>query len=272
MSSKTNTKDVLIEDKLKELFDLQQIDSQIDQFAILKGELPMEVSDLEDEIVGLETRINKLATNVSDLEGDMTRHRANIKEAEALIERYEKQMDNVKNNREYDALSKELELQRLEIQLSEKKMKEVGGYVGAKQETLKIAQDRLASKQEELKIKKVELEQIIEKTDKEEQKLMKKSEKTKKKIEERLLKAYTKIRGAYRNGLAVVTVERDSCGGCFNKIPPQIQLEINMMKKVIACEHCGRVIVDDSIAGIIRPIEVEPAKKKTTRRKKATTK
>lgn len=271
MASTTNN-EVSIEEKLKELYNLQQIDSQTDQIAILKGELPMEVSDLEDEIAGLETRINKLTNNVNDLESDQARHRNNIKEAEALIAKYEKQMDNVKNNREYDALSKELELQRLEIQLSEKKMREISGYVNAKQETLKIAQERLGMKQEELKIKKVELEEIIEKTDKEEQKLMKKSEKTKKNIEERLLKAYTKIRGAYRNGLAVVTVERDSCGGCFNKIPPQIQLEINMMKKVIACEHCGRVIVDDSIAGIIRPIKEEPVKKKTTRRKKATKK
>jgi len=271
MSNKT-AKDTLIEDKLKELYNLQQIDSQIDQFAILKGELPMEVSDLEDEIAGLDTRINKLSNNVSDLESDMTRHKTNIKEAESLIEKYEKQMDNVKNNREYDALSKELELQRLEIQLSEKKMKEVGGYISAKQETLKIAKERNDLKKEELKIKKVELEAIIEKTDKEEQKLMKKSEKTKKNIEDRLMKAYTKIRGAYRNGLAVVTVERNACGGCFNKIPPQVQLEISLMKKVIACEHCGRVIVDDVVAGIVRPIEVEPVKKKTTRRKKATTK
>ncbi len=271
MSSKTN-KEALVEDKLKELYNLQQIDSQIDQFAILKGELPMEVSDLEDEIIGLETRINKLSNNVGDLEGDMNRHKMNIKEAETLIAKYEKQMDNVKNNREYDALSKELELQRLEIQLSEKKMKEVSGYIAAKQETLKIAQERLTGKQDELKIKKVELEEIIEKTDKEEQKLIKKSEKTKKNIEERLLKAYTKIRGAYRNGLAVVTVERNSCGGCFNKIPPQVQLEISMMKKIIACEHCGRVIVDDTVAGIVRPVPEEPVKKKTTRRKKATTK
>ena len=185
------------------------------------------------------------------MESTASRHSANIKEAEALIERYEKQMDNVKNNREYDALTKEIEMQRLEIQLSQKKIRESSTLLDGKRETLAAAKERLETKNKTLETKKVELEKIIEKTIKDEEKLKKKSEKAKKVIEPRLLKAYTKIRGAYRNGLAVVTVGRNSCGGCFNKIPPQIQLEIQSQKKILACEHCGRVLVDNETAGII---------------------
>lgn len=240
-----------IKEKLKNLYDLQQIDSEIDQIGILKGELPMEVSDLEDEIEGLQTRISRLRGSVEDMEQVASRHYANIKEAEALIERYEKQMDNVKNNREYDALTKEIEMQKLEIQLSNKKIREGGAMLDSKKETLAAAEERLEKKQSAIEAKKVELAQIIEKTEKDEEKLKKKSDKARKVIEDRLLKAYDKIRGAYRNGLAVVTVEREACGGCFNKIPPQIQIEIQSQKKIIACEHCGRVLVDDETAGVV---------------------
>ena len=236
-----------VAEKLKQLYDLQLIDSEIDEISVLKGELPMEVRDLEDEIVGLETRVGRLENNVADIEHEVSRHTANIKEAEALIERYEKQMDNVKNNREYDALQKELELQRLEIQLSEKKTRETSSIKAGKLETLNAAKERLEGKKGDLKIKQVELEKIIEKTESDEQKLIKKSEKARKKIEPRLLKAYDRVRKNYRNGLAVVPVSRDSCGGCFNKIPPQVQLEIGLRKKILACEHCGRVLVDDNI-------------------------
>ncbi len=242
--------ELTVAEKLKLLYDLQLIDSEIDEIAILKGELPMEVRDLEDEIVGLETRVQRLENNVEDIEKEVSRHHGNIKEAEALIERYEKQMDNVKNNREYDALQKELELQRLEIQLSEKKIRETTGIKANKQETLNAATERLNNKKADLEVKKVELEKIIEKTESDEQKLIKKSEKARKKVEARLLKAYDRVRTSYRNGLAVVTVSRNSCGGCFNKIPPQVQLEIGMRKKVIACEHCGRVLVDDNIMDV----------------------
>ena len=264
----SNNTELSIEEKLKQLHGLQTVDSEIDQIAILKGELPMEVDDLEDEVGGLQTRVNKLSGVIKDMEEVIARHKGNINEANDLITKYEKQMDNVKNNREYDALSKELELQRLEIQLSEKKSREVMAQLSAKQETRRTAEGRLAQKKEDLKTKKIELESIIEKTVKEEEKLQKKSEKAQKHIEPRLLKAYKKIRGAYRNGLAVVTIERNACGGCFNKIPPQVQLEISLMKKIIACEHCGRVLVDDHIAGIIRPVVVEAPKKKRTSRKK----
>jgi hypothetical protein len=244
--------ELTVAEKLKNMFELQLIDSQIDEIQILKGELPIEVSDLEDDIAGLETRIKRLENQVSDLEEEVSKHMANINEANALIERYEKQMDNVKNNREYDALSKEIEMQRLEIQLSNKKIKTTREEVMKKDETLKATQERLAAKQADLKTKKVELEQIIEKTDKDEKKLTALSNEAKEKVEERLIRAYDKIRTSYRNGLAVVTVERDACGGCFNQIPPQMQLEIAQRKKIIACEHCGRILVDDSLVDEIR--------------------
>lgn len=237
-----------IEEKLRDLYNLQQIDSQIDEIQILKGELPMEVSDLEDEMIGLETRVNRLESQLQDLRQDVARHNNNIKEAEALIIRYEQQMDNVKNNREFDALTKEIELQRLEIQLSQKKINQANKDILAKDETLIAAKERMHSKAAELEAKKVELQQIIEKTEKEETDLSKKSEKARKLIEDRLLRAYDKTRKSYRNGLAVVTISRNACGGCFNTIPPQQQLEIAQRKKIIACEHCGRVLVDEMIA------------------------
>ena len=249
------TNELSVADKLKQLYELQLIDSEIDQIAVLKGELPMEVSDLEDEIAGLETRRNRLKTNIEGMEDDLAKHKANIKEAEGLIMKYEKQMDNVKNNREYDALSKELEMQRLEIQLSEKRSREGVGQLSSKKETFKNTEARLKSKQEELKDKKVELEKIIEKTEKEEAKLKKQSDKAQKGIAERLMKSYRKLRNAYRNGVAVATVQRDSCGGCFNKVPPQVQLEISMRKKVLACEHCGRILVDEDILSPIPAAE-----------------
>lgn len=239
--------ELTIEEKLRSLYELQTIDSQIDELEVLKGELPMEVRDLEDEIAGLETRFRRLEENVEDLEGEMSRYESNIAESKALIARYEKQSENVKNNREYEALNKELEMQRLDIQLSEKKIRDAKTNMEAKQATLDATRERLDAKKADLERKRVELQNIQEKTEKEEEKLRKKSDKARKKIEERLLKAYNKIRSSYRNGLAVVTVSRDSCGGCFNQVPPQLQLEIGMRKKIIACEHCGRILVDQNI-------------------------
>lgn len=248
--------ELTVEERLKSLYELQLIDSQIDELEILKGELPMEVRDLEDEIAGLETRYRRNNETVEDLEGEISRYQSNILEANALIERYTKQSDNVKNNREYEALTKELEMQKLDIQLFEKKIKEANVALATKKETLDATKERLDAKKTDLAAKKVELEAIQEKTAKEEEKLRKKSEKATKKIDERLLKAYTKIRNQYRNGLAVVNVERNSCGGCFNKVPPQLQLEITMRKKIIVCEHCGRVLVDENI---MTAKEEEPA-------------
>lgn len=244
--------ELTIAEKLSNLFQLQMIDSKIDEIQIMKGELPMEVSDLEDEIAGLETRIGRLEGQIQDLESEMSRHTANTKEAEALIARYQTQMDNVKNNREFDALTKEIELQRLDIQLAEKKLRQARVELEKKQETHAATSERLTAKKKDLEVKKVELEKIIEKTEKEEEKLKKDSEKARKGIEERLIKAYDKIRTSYRNGLSVVSVERNSCGGCFNKIPPQLQLEIAQRKKIIACEHCGRILVDDNIVAEVK--------------------
>ena len=248
-------KELTVAEKLKNLFDLQVLDSKIDEIAILRGELPMEVSDLEDEIKGLETRIGKLQRNVDDLNNTISRHEAAIQESNRLIERYSSQLDNVKNNREYEALVKELELQKLDIQLAEKRIGQANKEKGAKQETLDNTNDRLEKKQKDLKIKKAELEDIISKTDAQEKELRGDIEKAREKIEDRLIKGYDRIRNSYRNGLAVVTVERNSCGGCFNRIPPQIQLEISLQKNIIACEHCGRILVDDVIAGKAEPAE-----------------
>ncbi len=237
-----------VEEKLRDLFNLQRIDSQIDEIQILKGELPMEVSDLEDEMIGLQTRVNRLESQLQELRQDVARHQNAVKEAEALILRYEQQMDNVKNNREFDALTKEIEMQRLEIQLSQKRMTQGSRDILAKEETLVSARERMNTKAGELEAKRVELQQIIEKTEKEENELRARSEKARELIEDRLLRAYDKTRSTYRNGLAVVSVERNACGGCFNTIPPQEQLEIAQRKKILACEHCGRVLVDDMIA------------------------
>lgn len=240
-------KEQSIADKLRALYALQQIDSKMGEISILKGELPIEVSDLEDEITGLKTRSKKLETNVADVEHEINQHNANIKESEGLIVKYEKQLDNVKNNREFDALTKEIELQKLEIQLSQKKIREATVTRDTKKEALDTILAKLGARSKDAENKKVELSKIIEKTEKEEAKLLKESDKARKEIDERLLTSYDRIRKTYRNGLAVVTVARGACGGCFNRIPPQLIIEIGVMKKIIACEHCGRVLIDEAI-------------------------
>lgn len=246
------TKDLSIADKLRGLYALQQIDSKMDEIAVLKGELPMEVSDLEDEISGLSIRLKKLDGSIAEIDMEIVRHNNNIKEAEALIARYEKQLDNVKNNREFDALTKEIELQKLEIQLSQKKIREATSNKEVKAESQGQIAAKLEQRNKDVESKKVELQKIIEKTEKEETKLSKDSDKARKLVDERLLASYDKIRKTYRNGLAVVTVQRGACGGCFNRIPPQMQIEIGVMKKIIACEHCGRVLVDEHV---VNPVE-----------------
>lgn len=242
-------KELTVEEKLTELSKLQEIDSELGKIEVLKGELPIEVNDLEDEIEGLSKRVGRLQENIDQMNQENSRQMANIKDAQALIERYNKQLDEVKNNREYEALSKELELQSLEVELSEKRIRDEKVKIDGKNEVLEETKSRLKAKEETLALKKGELDKIIARTEKEEKKLLKDAEKQREKIETRLLKAYDKVRNSYRNGLAVVTVERNSCGGCFNKIPPQTQLEISLMNKIIVCEHCGRILVDHSIAG-----------------------
>lgn len=246
------TTETTVEEKLTQLFAIQLIDSEIDQISNLKGALPMEVSDLEDDITGLNTRIAKLTESVDELETSISAHNANIKDSENLIVKYQKQLDEVKNNREFEALTKEIEMQNLENQLSQKKIRELDVQVEAKKEVRDEAVSRLNTKNEDLKVKKVELEKIIAKTEKEEAKLEKQNDKLKKTVDERLMKAYNRIRSRYQNKLAVVSIEREACGGCFNKIPPQSRIEISARKNIIACEHCGRVLVDEELADSLK--------------------
>lgn len=240
--------EVSVEQKLIALYSLQQIDSQIDRIRIIRGELPLEVQDLEDEIIGLETRIENYNEEVGVLEKSVKDKQLAIKDSQNLIKRYEEQQMNVRNNREYDSLSKEIEYQTLEIQLSEKRIKEYRLALEQKQNEINEAQENLTERQGDIQIKQKELEDIVTETDKEEKALVDKSNENQKYIEDRLLKAYKRIRKNARNGLAVVQIERDACGGCFSKIPPQRQLDIRMHKKIIVCEYCGRILVDPSIA------------------------
>ena len=241
--------EITVEEKLKALYNLQKIDSEIDRIRTIRGELPLEVQDLEDDIEGLETRLQKLTDEVNGLEDTIVERKNMITDALAMIKKYEEQQGKVRNNREFDSLSKEMEYQNLEIQLCEKKMNEARTNIEAKNELTEVAKGNLAERQIDLNHKKSELDGIIAETQKDEEKLEKDSAKARKIIEERLLFAYSRIRDNSLNGLAVVKVERSACGGCFNKIPPQRQLDISLRKKVIVCEHCGRVLVDPEIDG-----------------------
>ena len=242
--------EISIEKKLLALHTLQQIDSQIDRIRIIRGELPLEVEDLEDEIAGLETRTENYIEEIEMLQKSITEKEFSIKDCQVLIKRYEEQQMNVRNNREYDSLTKEIEFQNLEIQLSEKRIREFSLLLSSKKEEIEKAQLVLNERRNDLDIKRAELSDIVTETEKEEQSLMKKSEENQKFIEERLIIAYQRIRKNARNGLAVVTVERDSCGGCYSFIPPQRQLDIRMHKKIIVCEYCGRILVDKGLSEV----------------------
>jgi len=237
-----------VEEKLRILFELQQIDSKIDEIRTLRGELPLEVQDLEDEIAGLETRISNLKSEVDELNQEIGNKKVEIKNAQSYIAKYEEHQKNVRNNREYDSLSKEIEFQTLEIELCEKKIKEFTQQVKDKAEIIEQAETFHSERAGDLAGKKAELENITKETQKEEDELIQKSEAFMELIEPRLLTAYKRIRSNARNGLAVVTVNRDACGGCFNKIPPQRQLDIKMRRKIIVCEYCGRILVDNDYA------------------------
>lgn len=243
--------EITIEKKLIALYTLQQIDSQTDKIRIIRGELPLEVQDLEDEIAGLETRIDNYIKELELLKQSIAEKENSIIDSKALIKKYEDQQMKVRNNREYDSLSKEIEFQSLEIQLSEKRIKEFNFKCNAIKEDIENSQQILKERKDDLEIKKSELADIVTETEKEEKQLIKKSEENQKFIEERLLTAYKRIRKNARNGLAVVQIERDACGGCFNKIPPQHQLDIRMHKKIIVCEYCGRILVDQNIVDIV---------------------
>ncbi len=245
--TKTAETELTIEEKLRALYSLQLVDSEIDKIRTLRGELPLEVQDLEDEVEGLETRIGNLRNELSELEKSIVGKNNEITASQALIKKYEEQQNNVRNNREYDSLSKEIEFQTLEIELCNKKIREFTAQVEEKKEVMAEAQTSLDERKRDLEGKKAELEDITRDTQKEEETLIERSEELQTRIEERLLTAYKRIRTNARNGLAVVSVQRDACGGCFNQIPPQRQLDIRSRKKIIVCEYCGRILVDDDI-------------------------
>jgi len=239
--------DYSVEEKLSSLVKLQKVDSKLDGIEVLKGELPIEVSDLEDEIAGLNSRQNRIEEEMNGIQQFIEDKKNLMKDSSELIKKYEKQSDNVKNNREFEAINKEIEMQTLEIKLAEKHIKDATDDLAQKGQQLEVAKKAVATKETNLKAKKGELEKIIEETDKEEKHYKQLEEKAREGVDERLLTSYDRIRNNYRNGLAVVPVERDSCGGCFNAIPPQKQSEIKQRKKVIVCENCGRILVDDEL-------------------------
>ncbi|HEU4607429.1 MAG TPA: C4-type zinc ribbon domain-containing protein [Chitinophagaceae bacterium] len=240
----STVKDYSVEEKLSGLVTLQKIESKIDEIQVLKGELPMEVSDLEDEIQGLHARQTRIEEEINGIQEFIAQKKEAIKDADALIKKYEKQSENVKNSREFEAISKEIEMQQLEMKLAEKHIKDANEEIAEKVVVLDKAKKNIAAKEGVLNGKKAELEKIIASTEKEENHFQHMSEDARHKVEERLLSSYDRIRKNYRNGLGVVPVERDACGGCFNAIPPQRQSEIRQRKKIIVCESCGRILVD----------------------------
>ncbi len=248
----TVAKDFSIEEKLIAVLTLQKIDSKRDEIKTLKGELPMEVHDLEDEVEGLQTRVANIDSEIESINEYIESRKTAKKEAEALIKKYEKQQDNVKNSREFEAITKEIEIQELEMKLCDKHVKDAAVRLQETQNARVQAESQLENKRDILTIKKKELDKIIKETEKEETDLVKKSDKAREKVEDRLLSAYERIRTSYRNGLAVVPVLRDSCGGCFNIIPPQRQAEIHQRKKIIVCEHCGRILVDSDLNDVVQ--------------------
>jgi predicted nucleic acid-binding Zn-ribbon protein len=237
-------KDFSVEEKLTAVLALQKIDSKIDDIKTLKGELPMEVKDLEDEIEGLQTRINNIDAEINSINTFIDTKNDAKKDAQGLIKKYEKQQDNVKNNREFEAINKEMEMQELEVRLNEKHVKDATFEQKDRMNARIKTEEKIKDIEESLNVKRSELEKISADTEKEEEALAEKSEVARGKVDPRLLSAYERIRKSYRNGLAVVPILRDSCGGCFNVIPPQRQSEIRQHKKIIVCEHCGRILVD----------------------------
>ena len=268
--------EISVEEKLSTLYQLQTTLSAIDAKRALRGELPLEVQDLEDEIAGLKTRIEKIENDITDFQQAVVQKQGEIKEAEESVERYKKQLDEVRNNREYDTLTKEIEFQSLEIELCNKKIREANVKVEDKKRELARTNDLVADRQQALEEKKNELDEIMLETREEEQVLKAKAEELETKIDPRLLSSFKRIRKNARNGLGIVYVQRDACGGCFNKIPPQRQLDIKMHKKIIVCEYCGRIMIDPELAGVKTAVEEvvedKPKRKRATTRKTAASK
>lgn len=270
--AKKDPTDLTVEEKLKALYQLQTTLSAIDEKRALRGELPLEVQDLEDDIAGLTTRIEKIQTDIEQFDRAIDQKQHEIEEAQASVERYKKQLEMVSNNREYDTLSKEIEFQELEIELCSKKIREAQQTINERLNDLHKAEDQKADREKGLVMKRSELESIMAETREEEENLKEKAFELEKKIEPRLLQSFKRIRNGARNGLGIVYVQRDACGGCFNKIPPQRQLDIKMHKKIIPCEYCGRILIDPELAGvkIDNPVaEEKPKRKRTIRKKKS---
>ena len=257
-----------VENTLKSLYQLQNYLSEIDRIKILRGELPFEVKDLEDEIVRYETRLAKLKEEINDLKNDVNNRTADTEERRQKIARYEEQMDNVRNNREFSFLEKEKEFETLEIQLNDKKIREATDLMAKKQQEISATNATLEDHRQMLEEKRKELEEIISETRVEEENLRLKAQELEPKIEPRILSSFKRIRKNARNGLGIVTVQRNACGGCFNRIPPQRQLDIKTHKAVIVCEDCGRIMMDGALAGIEEPKAEAPAPKKRTSRAK----
>ncbi|MCR4620271.1 MAG: hypothetical protein K5633_06240 [Paludibacteraceae bacterium] len=274
MAGTANKAEITVEEKLLALKKLQDVVSEIDKIKTIRGELPLEVQDLEDDLVGLSTRLEKYKKDIADTEEEIKKHKHNITDASAKIEKYKTQQENVSNNKEFDALSKEIEFQKLDIEVSEKKIKEYSALVEQKKSELEKNQEDEKEKTEILAQKKNELEDIIAETRQDEERLVEKQLNIEKTIDARLLSAFKRIRSNAHNGLAVVSIDRDACGGCFNKIPAQRQLDIKSRKKIIVCEYCGRILIDPELGENPTPEvasdnEVKQTKKKATSKKDA---
>ncbi len=268
--------EISVEERLNTLYQLQTTLSAIDEKRALRGELPLEVQDLEDEIAGLKTRVEHIEGDIADFQQAVAQKQGEIAEAEESVERYKKQLDEVRNNREYDTLTKEIEFQSLEIELCNKKIKEANVKVEDKKRELAHTNDLIADRQQALAEKRNELEEIMQETREEEEVLKAKAADLETMIEPRLLSSFLRIRKNARNGLGIVYVQRDACGGCFNKIPPQRQLDIKMHKKIIVCEYCGRIMIDPELAGVKtatpEAAEEKPKRKRAITRKTASKK
>lgn len=269
--AKKDPTDLSVEEKLKTLYQLQTTLSSIDEKKALRGELPLEVQDLEDELEGLHIRVEKIQNEIAEFQDAVAQKKHEITDAEASVERYKSQLNDVKNNREYDTLTKEIEFQSLEIELCNKKIKEAAIKIEECKRDLESTQQSISEREEDLNEKRDELDEIMQETREEEDKLKAKAKELETKIEPRLLTSFKRIRKNARNGLGIVYVQRDACGGCFNKIPPQRQLDIKMHKKIIVCEYCGRIMIDPELAGVKTEksaVEEKPKRAKRTIRKK----
>ena len=270
--AKKEAKEMSVEQKLQALYELQTTLTAIDEKRALRGELPLEVQDLEDEIAGLDTRIEKIDTEIKEFQSAITMKKGEVQEAQANLERYNNQLNEVRNNREYDSLSKQIDYERLEVELCNKKIKEATDQVAYRTNDLEIAKTEREERQKDLDEKKSELVDILAETREEETMLKERAKDLEVKIEPRLLSSFKRIRKSARNGLGIVYVQRDACGGCFNKIPPQRQLDIKMHKKIIVCEYCGRILIDPELAGVkVENGKAEKPKRKRSTRRKADT-